>query len=239
MSCAEFDSGHMSLIKDLNPQKMGVQYGDHNVYFVSQENFDELRHRLGHFSCGYETVDWSWLYNRFACRRCPKEGKISAVITGDENRVMFYGYPRDLYKVKTHIGLDKNSVQRCLEEYLEKLPKTMEKRFYEELAEPVKEHVPFEREKKKITVTELDRTWMALQTLKELALKEEVFKDSYQEEEYHFRLCGEHRGEADISELNKEFRKKTVERCNKCGLSLKEDEIEVDFREERIFSVEK
>jgi len=239
MSCAEFDSGHMSLIKDLNPQKMKVKYGDYEVYFVSHENFDDLTNRLGHFSCGYETADWSWLYNRFACRLCPKTEKLSAVITGEENRVMFYGYPRDLYGVKTLIGLDKKSVKRCLEEYLEKLPETVEKRFYEELAEPVKEHVPFEREEKKVTEKELDKAFTALQALKDLARKEEVFKGSYHDEEYHFRLCSEHRGDGDFSELKKEFREKTVERFKGCGLALKEDEIEVEFSEEKIFSTKK
>ncbi|MBA7519461.1 hypothetical protein ES705_11540 [subsurface metagenome] len=244
MSEGYFDIAHFEFIKDLNCQEIDLSGGWGNDYLVPEENFNELQARLSLLSCKSYRIDGDdTMYSaaRF-CKLCASTENLHVLRAGkDDSIITFYGFPQELYHLTAMTSLQPDKTKEILKIYLNKLHKDLENKCLEGLTDS--KEVEWEgrysigtRTEGKIE-NEISGLFSFLKDLERAAKKFEVPEPWYSDN-YGFRLCSKHHNQEYLSKIKQDFTKKEIALFKTYNIELQEQEVDVNFKEKKIFTLE-
>jgi len=246
MDEGDFVLAHFEFIKALNCQLINLSKWRGDDYLVPEENFNELEARLNLLSCKSYRMDGDDSFYSAArfCKLCPSTENLHVVRAGkDDSIVTFYGFPRELYHLTATTSLQPDKTKEILEIYLNKLHKDFDNKCLEGLTDP--KEVEWEgrysigvRTEGKIE-NEISGLFSFLKDLERSAKKFEVPEPWYSSNYgYGFGLCSKHHNQEYLSKIKQDFTEKEIALFKTYNIELQEQEVDVNFKEEKIFTLE-
>lgn len=244
MGEGDFDIAHFEFIKDLNCQGIDLSGGRGNDYLVPEENVNELEARLRLLSCKSYRMDGDDSFYSAArfCKLCSSTENLHIVRAGqDDSVVTFYGFPRELYHLTAATSLQPDKTKEILKIYLNKLHKDLDNKCLEGLTDP--KEVEWEGRYSIGTGTEgkieneIRDLFSFLKDLEGSVKKFEVSEPWYSDN-YGFRLCSKHHNQVYLSKIKQDFTEKEIALFKTYNIELQEQEVDVNFTEEKIFTLE-
>lgn len=244
-----FTSGHLALLAEFNPQLVeSNQRG--RIFLVPDENFPEVARRLNLFSCksmirgrAGEINHDNYSASRL-CKLCSPEKGLNVVNVTDTSgdSVYFYGFPRELFRVKTILGLKGRDKGEILDLYLRNFHERLRTKCVEglEKAGEVKwERSSYRGEQIEGQIEpEIRNLHSFLEDLDKL-VKETPEEENTWSKEYNFELCSNHVELEPLKRLEQEFRENRIkEFLERHNIQLKKEDIKVRFLDEKIFTLE-